>query len=62
MCPFLQETDNAVAPEELPLVLLPLFLSHGAITEHSHRGDPGEVKECHYKVPKRTLLPYGNIE
>lgn len=61
MWPLLQEPDNAVAPQELPLVL-PLFFSSGATTGHSHSGDPGKVNMYHFKhkVLRLTLLPYGN--
>lgn len=53
MCPFLQEPDGAVAPEELPLAPLPLFLSYGARTEHGE--DPGKVKVYHYKAHRAEI-------
>lgn len=55
MRPFLQEPDNAVAPEELPPVPLPLFLSYGAITEHGHSEDTGKVMVYHYKAHRAEM-------
>lgn len=64
MRPFLQEPANAVAPEELLPVPLPLFLSYSALTEHGHSEDTGKVMVYHYKTHRagKTLLPYGKIE
>lgn len=55
MRPFLREPDYAVAPEELPPVPLPLFLSYGALTKRGHSEDTGTVMVYHYKAHRAGM-------
>lgn len=54
MCPFLQEPDNTVAPEEL-LFFFPYFFLMTVVAEHSHSGDPGKVTVQHYKAYRAEM-------
>lgn len=66
MCPFLQEPDSSSGATALSLVLLPLFLSYGAITRTQSQWRPrkgyGVPLQSIIPVLKLTLLPHGNIE